>query len=92
MPRAGHGPWSSGPVGVAIPDTSSEWSTLEPSHEPGPIEPDDDRRFLGVAPQLAAWSDERRARPADDPPPLDEPDRLLAIRGTRRPISPVRPR
>ena len=54
---------------------------MEPTNDTGPIKPYNDRRIHDVAPALDAWFDQQRARPEDDPPPLDEMDRLLGILG-----------
>ncbi len=61
---------------------------MEPTNDTGPIMPYNDRRIHDVAPALEQWFDQQLARPEDDPPPLDEMDRLLGILGHTAPDLP----
>ena len=61
---------------------------MEPTNDAGPIKPYNDRRFLDVLPALGEWFEQQQARPADDPPPLDEMERLLGILGHAAPDLP----
>ncbi len=56
----------------------SEQSDEQPT---APIMPYNDRRIHDVADKLDEWFDQQLARPQDDPPTMDEMDRLLGILG-----------